>query len=207
MIISRYFAICIINSWSQHLWICTLVFFLKWTVDDAHTLLLPLPFLRVGSRHEICQNFYTTRFSGQKFYTLKAWLFPLTLQQQKCIRISNLGPFLLNLNLICNIFTHLQNYYTKFSYFHANYAGVSVVFWGNLQRWQKFYLTAGRDGRAILILTFFRNHYFAYSQVLPLGSLVSKLFLFLLCDLSFPCGYFFSASMGISMGKWPKQIK
>ena len=29
------------------------------------------------------------------------------------------------------------------------------------------------DGRAILILTFFRNHYFACSQVLPLGALVS----------------------------------
>ena len=58
--------------------------------------------------------------------------------------------------------------------------------------------------RAILILTFFRNHYFACSQVLPLASRFSKLFLFLLYDLSFPCRYFFSASMGISMGKWPK---
>ena len=48
--------------------------------------------------------------------------------------------------------------------------------------------------RAILILIFFRNHYFACSQVLPLGSLVSELFLFLLCDLSFPCGYFFSTA-------------
>merc|ERR1712004_822627 len=55
--------------------------------------------------------------------------------------------------------------------------------------------------RAILILTFFRNHYFACSQVLPLASRFSKLFLFLLYDLSFPCRYFFSASMGISMGK------
>ena len=57
------------------------------------------------------------------------------------------------------------------------------------------------DVRAILILTFFRNHYFACSQVLPLASRFSKLFLFLLYDLSFPCRYFFSASMGISMGK------
>ena len=32
---------------------------------------------------------------------------------------------------------------------------------------------------------------FACSQVLPLDSLVSELFLFLLYDLSFPCGYFF----------------
>ena len=55
--------------------------------------------------------------------------------------------------------------------------------------------------RAILILTFFRNPYFAYSQVLPLGPLVSELFLFLLYDLSCPCGYFFLASMVISMGK------
>ena len=42
---------------------------------------------------------------------------------------------------------------------------------------------------------------FACSQVLLLGSLASELFLLLLYDLSFPCGYFFSASMGISMGK------
>ena len=55
--------------------------------------------------------------------------------------------------------------------------------------------------RGILILTFFRNHYFACSQVLPLASRFSKLFLFLLYDLSFPCRYYFSASMGISMGK------
>ena len=102
-------------------------FFLKWTVDDAHTLLLTLPFLRVGSRHEICQNFYTTRFSGQKFYTLKAWLFPLSLKQRKCIRITDLGSILLNLNLICNIFTFLQSYHEKFSYFHTNYAKVSVT--------------------------------------------------------------------------------
>ena len=48
------------------------------------------------SRHEICQNVYTTRFSGHKFYTLKARLFPLTLQ--KCIRIrSFLVKFELNL--------------------------------------------------------------------------------------------------------------
>ena len=42
---------------------------------------------------------------------------------------------------------------------------------------------------------------FACSHVLLLGSLVSELFLFLLYDLSFPCGYFFSASMGNSTGK------
>ena len=62
-------------------------------------------------------------------------------------------------------------------------------------------INAPPPARAILILTFFRNPYFAFSQVLPLGSLVSKLFLFLLYDLSFPCGYFFLASMGISLGK------
>ena len=54
---------------------------------------------------------------------------------------------------------------------------------------------------AILISTFFRDPYFAYSQVLPPGTLVSDVFLFLLYDLSFPCGYLFLASMGISMGK------
>ena len=60
---------------------------------------------------------------------------------------------------------------------------------------------SGSDLRAILNLTFFRNHYFACSQVLPLASRFSKLFLFSLYDLSFPCRCFFSASMGISMGK------
>ena len=58
--------------------------------------------------------------------------------------------------------------------------------------------------RVILILTFFRNHYFACSQVLPLGSMVSKLFLFLLYDLSFPCRYFFfgfNGNFNGTMGK------
>ena len=58
---------------------------------------------------------------------------------------------------------------------------------------------SGLDTRAILILTFFRNPYFAYSQVLPLGSLVSELFLFLLYDLSFPCGYFWSATTSFTL--------
>ena len=46
-------------------------------------------------------------------------------------------------------------------------------------------------GRVILILTFFRNHYFAYSQVLPLGSLVSKLFLFFSATFPSHVGTFF----------------
>ena len=47
-------------------------------------------------RHEICQNFYTTRFSGQKFYTQKVQklgLVLLTKKQQECINISNLSNF------------------------------------------------------------------------------------------------------------------
>ena len=71
----------------------------------------------------------------------------------------------------------------------------------NLFTWPRLALLALHSIRGILILTFFRNHYFACSQVLPLASRFSKLFLFLLYDLSFPCRYFFSASMGISMGK------
>ena len=47
-------------------------------------------------------------------------------------------------------------------------------------------------GRFLFYL-FFRNPYFACSQVLLLGSPVSELVLFLLYDLSFPCGYFWSA--------------
>ena len=53
---------------------------------------------------------------------------------------------------------------------------------GNGKKNNKYFI------RAILILNFIRNPYFAYSQVLPLGSLVSELFLFLLYNLSFPCG-------------------
>ena len=49
-------------------------------------------------------------------------------------------------------------------------------------------------GQFLRILTFFRNPYFAYFQVLPLGSLVSGLFFLQLCDLSFPCGYFWSVT-------------
>ena len=48
------------------------------------------------TRHEICQTFYTTGFSGRKFYTLKVHalrLFLLTIKQCKCI---DLGPFLFN---------------------------------------------------------------------------------------------------------------
>ena len=54
---------------------------------------------KVLCRHEICQNFYTTRFSGQKFYTQKVrklGLFLLTIKQQKCINISNLSHFRYN---------------------------------------------------------------------------------------------------------------
>ena len=49
----------------------------------------------LGRRHEICQTFYTTGFSGRKFYTLKVHalrLFLLTIKQCKCINIRNLGP-------------------------------------------------------------------------------------------------------------------
>ena len=42
------------------------------------------------ARHENCQFFYMTIFSGQKFYTLKVCqlrLFLLTIKQRKCINI------------------------------------------------------------------------------------------------------------------------
>ena len=47
---------------------------------------------------------------------------------------------------------------------------------------------------------------FACSQVVTIASLVSELFLFLLYDLSFPCGYFFWITMEISIGKWQKIV-
>ena len=81
------------------------------------------------------------------------------------------------------------------------------VAWSLMNYWKCQHWKNQFQGRGILILPYFRNPYYAYSQVLLFGSLVSELFLFLLDDLSFPCGYFFSASMGISMGKWPKAIK
>ena len=56
------------------------------------------------SRHEICQKFYTTRFWGQKFYTLKVRLlhpFLLTMNQPKCIFISSLSISVLELHYVC----------------------------------------------------------------------------------------------------------
>ena len=46
------------------------------------------------------------------------------------------------------------------------------------------YVAADFDNRLILISTFFRKPYFACSQVMLLGSLVSELLLFLLKDLA-----------------------
>ena len=51
----------------------------------------------------------------------------------------------------------------------------------------------------IFILIFLRNPYFAHSQVLLIGSLVSELFSFLLFDLSFPSGYFWSATSSFTL--------
>ena len=65
----------------------------------------------------------------------------------------------------------------------------------------------GMEGRGILIVQSLKFSILHGCQILPIGSLISELFLFLLYDLSFPCGCFFSASMGISMGKLPKSIK
>ena len=52
------------------------------TSDARQFLLRPLL-----SRGDICQKFYTTRFSSQKFYTL----FLLTMKRRKCTNISNLS--------------------------------------------------------------------------------------------------------------------
>ena len=49
---------------------------------------------RYANRLEICQQIYTTRFSGQKIYTLKVrklQLFLLKKKQRKCINISYLS--------------------------------------------------------------------------------------------------------------------
>ena len=57
--------------------------------------------LDLGDRREICQTYYTTRSSGQKFYTPKVRklrLFWLTLKQRKCINISQLINFVLGVN-------------------------------------------------------------------------------------------------------------
>ena len=66
----------------------------------------------------------------------------------------------------------------------------------------------GRPGsRVILILRKFGILIYTWFQVVPFGVWFSKQFLFLMCDPSFCCPENFSASMGISMGKWPKSIK
>ena len=59
-------------------------------------------------RHDICQNKYMSRFSGRKFYTLKAskLIFSLT-KQRRCIDVSELGPFCLNW-LECVIYQQFQ---------------------------------------------------------------------------------------------------
>ena len=52
------------------------------------------------TRVEICQMFYTTRFSGQKFYTVKTrilQLFLLTIKQRRCHYQLVLSFFLLKL--------------------------------------------------------------------------------------------------------------
>ena len=61
--------------------------------------------------------------------------------------------------------------------------------------------------RVILILIFFLFLTWTYLQVVPFCSLISKLFLFFMYDPSFHLPWNFSASMGISMRKWPKSIK
>ena len=51
---------------------------------------------RITNRLEICQKIYTTKFLGQKFYTLKVRklrLFLLKKKQQKCINISHFNSF------------------------------------------------------------------------------------------------------------------
>ena len=55
--------------------------------------------------------------------------------------------------------------------------------------------------RGILILQSLRYPILHAPKFCHLVHWFKKLFLFLLYDLSFPCRYFFSASMGISMGK------
>ena len=59
-----------------------------------------VPLLLLLLRLEICQMFYTTRFSGQKFYTVKTRilrLFLLTIKQRRCHYQLVLSFFLLKL--------------------------------------------------------------------------------------------------------------
>ena len=60
--------------------------------------------------------------------------------------------------------------------------------------------------RGILVWQKFDILNLACCQIVPICSLISELFLFLLQDLSFPCRYFLSTLMGILMGKWQKFI-
>ena len=55
-----------------------------------------------NGRLEICQMFYTTRFSGQKFYTVKIRilrLFLLTIKQRRCHYQSVLSFFFVEIEM------------------------------------------------------------------------------------------------------------
>ena len=104
------------------------------------TILLPaLHWPRLG----ICQKIYTTKFSDERIlHTENALIetFFARDKQRKCIIISNLALFWLKLN---SYYESLHLGVCKL----AKYVRNCVVFWKNLHSWQKFYTTAGRDGR------------------------------------------------------------
>ena len=92
--------------------------------------------LSLGNFTKLAKNLHNRRpWRSRQISTLPSSLpsmFPHTLQQRLCIKISKLGPFLLNLTLMCNIFTITQNVRMILrklinSIFHANYARTSVV--------------------------------------------------------------------------------
>ena len=68
-------------------------------------------------------------------------------KQGKCIIVSNLDIFGLKFNKMCKFFNTYEESLHLGVCKLAKYVRNCVVFWKNLHSWQKFYTTAGRDGR------------------------------------------------------------
>ena len=66
------FTITRVEPWIYLFLLCLLVIVTFWPFTDRNSLMTVLQSKLLGT-DEICQNFYTTRFSGQKFYTQKVY--------------------------------------------------------------------------------------------------------------------------------------
>ena len=116
-------------------------------------------FGHIKLRHEICQKIYTTGFSGPIFHTLKVrklLLFLLKMNERICI-ICVYALTSVNWVIFCSNLTecvNFQQFQCKItlgvckSFTSTKIMQESTFFFRkNLHSWDKFYTTAGRDGR------------------------------------------------------------